>query len=221
MTRAAVETAELFELVPGRRAPGTVLADPLRRAEWQVEEERRAVADRLLDAYHYLGALPAVAVATHGMRPRPARPDGRAGECEGVAQWTSPASLAAAAWACPDNPGGVLVLARLCAAPWAPANASSFLLAGSVRQLDRSRWPVLLTYSDPRHGHTGVVYRAAGWTDAGLRPGGDAWLRPDGQVVTRPRGPGRVEFRAAEARAAGWTPLPRQPKRAYVLRSTP
>jgi hypothetical protein len=40
------------------------------------------------------------------------------------------------------------------------------------RRLDRTRWPVLVTYSDEGQGHTGYVYQCSGWekTERHLRP---------------------------------------------------
>lgn len=61
----------------------------------------------------------------------------------------------------------VLLLSRLVVTPNAPRNSCSFLLAGSMRLIDRDRWPFLLTYADEWQGHTGAIYKAANWTYLG------------------------------------------------------
>ena len=40
------------------------------------------------------------------------------------------------------------------------------------RRIDRTRWPVLVTYSDEGQGHTGHVYKCSGWqaTERTRRP---------------------------------------------------
>jgi hypothetical protein len=58
-------------------------------------------------------------------------------------------------------------LSRLAIRPDVPKNACSFLLSKSVAMIDRDRWPVLLTYADTWQGHTGTIYRAAGWEYCG------------------------------------------------------
>lgn len=72
---------------------------------------------------------------------------------------------------------GVLALSRLVMDPEVGVlgNATGFLLAGSMRLIDRERWPLLLTFADSAHGHVGTVYRATGWIDTGLVPGGTIW----------------------------------------------
>lgn len=37
--------------------------------------------------------------------------------------------------------------------------------------LDRSQWPVLLTYADSGQGHTGAIYDATGWIKDGMGGG--------------------------------------------------
>lgn len=68
---------------------------------------------------------------------------------------------------CPEAPGGVLSLSRMVAVPHEERKMRhiSRPLRRQMRTLiDRTRWPVLVTYSDEGQGHTGHVYKCSGWT---------------------------------------------------------
>lgn len=68
---------------------------------------------------------------------------------------------------CPQEPGGVLALSRMAAVPKASRrlkHISKPLRRQMLHEIDRTRWPVLVTYSDEGQGHTGYVYQCAGWT---------------------------------------------------------
>lgn len=72
----------------------------------------------------------------------------------------------AAATVCPEAPGGVLALSRMVAVPKDERELKhvSKPLREQVKKLiDRTRWPVLVTYSDEGQGHTGYVYKCSGW----------------------------------------------------------
>lgn len=76
---------------------------------------------------------------------------------------------------CPEAPGGVLSLSRMVAVPKTErvlAHISKPLRRQMRRDIDRTRWPVLLTYSDEGQGHTGHVYKCSGWekTVRNIRP---------------------------------------------------
>tara|TARA_R110000824_G_scaffold90829_1_gene221560 strand:+ start:1305 stop:1958 length:654 start_codon:yes stop_codon:yes gene_type:complete len=67
---------------------------------------------------------------------------------------------------CPEAPVGVLALSRMVALPrhQRELNHVSKPLRRQMRRLiDRTRWPVLVTYSDESLGHTGHVYKCSGW----------------------------------------------------------
>jgi len=67
---------------------------------------------------------------------------------------------------CHEAPQGVLALSRMVAVPrdQRQLNHVSKPLRHQMRKLiDRTRWPVLVTYSDEGQGHTGYVYRCSGW----------------------------------------------------------
>lgn len=88
--------------------------------------------------------------------------------------WQPPPPGAAKA-VCAEAPHGVLALSRMVAVPKsdrALKHISKPLRAQMKALIDRTRWPVLLTYSDESQGHTGYVYQCSGWERAGrtLRP---------------------------------------------------
>ena len=79
--------------------------------------------------------------------------------------WQPPPPGAARA-VCPEAPQGVLALSRMVAVPAEERrlNHVSKPLRRQMRKLiDRTRWPVLVTYSDEGQGHTGHVYKCSGW----------------------------------------------------------
>jgi hypothetical protein len=68
---------------------------------------------------------------------------------------------------CPGAPYAVLALSRMAAVPRdeRELNHVSRPLRHQMKHLiDRTRWPVLVTYSDEGEGHTGHVYKCSGWT---------------------------------------------------------
>lgn len=71
--------------------------------------------------------------------------------------------------------------------PEAPKNAATFLLMRSVKMLD-PRWKCLITYADTWQGHTGHIYKAAGWEYLGLTKPERTYLI-NGQMVARKAGP--------------------------------
>ncbi len=77
-----------------------------------------------------------------------------------------PPPVGAAKSVCPEAPSGVLALSRMVAVPKDQrrlAHISKPLRRQMHRLIDRSRWPVLVTYSDEGQGHTGHVYKCSGW----------------------------------------------------------
>ena len=88
------------------------------------------------------------------------------GELVAAYAWQPPPPGAARS-VCPEAPQGVLALSRMVAEPRAERalNHVSKPLRRQMRhEIDRGRWPVLVTYSDEGQGHTGHVYRCSGWT---------------------------------------------------------
>ena len=73
---------------------------------------------------------------------------------------------------CPEAPHGVLALSRMVAVPKAERflrHVSKPLRAQMKHEIDRTRWPVLVTYSDEGQGHTGYVYQCSGWEKTSRR----------------------------------------------------
>lgn len=130
----------------------------------------------------------------------------RGGALVGVAHWLPPTRVCAESvdrkrWR------GVLSLSRLVLLDEEPANAETILLGASVRLLKRDpRWVTLVTFADESQGHTGVIYRAAGWTYVGRTRPRPRWVTADGaQVATQagPRTRTRAEMESLGHRRAG------------------
>lgn len=95
---------------------------------------------------------------------------------------------------CPEAPHGVLALSRMVAVPNGRrpgevaqrrlAHVSKPLKYQMKREIDRTRWPVLVTYSDEGQGHTGYVYQCSGWrpTESRTAP---VYETPDGKRASR------------------------------------
>ncbi len=67
---------------------------------------------------------------------------------------------------CPEAPHAVLALSRMVAVPKELRqlkHVSKPLMVQMKKLIDRTRWPVLVTYSDEGEGHTGYVYQCSGW----------------------------------------------------------
>lgn len=135
--------------------------DALRNHDWEVANVSMDVASELVRRFHYARGAPNTRTYLHGLFPR-----GQFWEtsCMGCAWWIPPTRTAAEA-TYPENWLGVLALSRVVCHPDAPHNSASFLVAASMRLIDRQRWPCLVTYADEWQGHTGAIYRATNWTE--------------------------------------------------------
>lgn len=84
-----------------------------------------------------------------------------------VAGYTwQPAAPGAAKSVCPEAPHAVLMLSRMVALPKEERrlkHVSKPLMKQMKYGIDRTRWPVLVTYSDEGEGHTGYTYQCSGW----------------------------------------------------------
>lgn len=79
--------------------------------------------------------------------------------------WQPPPPGAAKA-VCPEAPEGVLSLSRMVAVPRENRvlnHVSKPLRRQMKKEIDRTRWPVLITFSDEGQGHTGYTYQCSGW----------------------------------------------------------
>lgn len=80
--------------------------------------------------------------------------------------WQPPAPGSAQS-VCPSEPSAVIALSRMVAVPREERelnHISKPLRRQMDRLIDRTRYPVLVTYSDEGQGHTGHVYKCSGWT---------------------------------------------------------
>lgn len=139
------------------------MRDRLRKSDWEVHPVSIAVARRLVEKYHYAAGASNTAVYLHGLF---RKGDIFDEQCVGVAWWLPPTKSAGKA-TYSINPHGVLCLSRLAIEPTVPANAATFLLAGSRKLIDRSVWPCLVTYADKWRGHSGAIYKADNWEYVG------------------------------------------------------
>lgn len=102
-----------------------------------------------------------------------------------------------------EAPHAVLSLSRMVAVPKTERHlkhVSKPLREQMKRRIDRTRWPVLVTFSDEGQGHTGYVYACSGWTPTEKRvvttyldaSGRRASRYANGETLARPdltRGP--------------------------------
>ena len=156
-------------------------ADRLRKSEWEVRPISVPQAATIVRAFHYAKGGSNTATYAHGLF--------RKGEDEplGAAWWIPPTKSAALA-TYPTDWTKVLALSRMALSPEVPKNGATFLLARSVRLIDRDRWPCLVTYADEWQGHTGGIYRAAGWRYVGKTKPERTYVK-DGRMLARKAGP--------------------------------
>lgn len=156
----------------------------IRKADWEVRPVSISVARRMVERYHYARSASLIAVYLHGMFPAGAFWDE---EAVAVAWWLPPTKGCGQA-TYPDAPQGVLSLSRLVAIPEAPKNTCSYLIARSIKLIDRRRWPCLVTYADTMREHTGAIYRATNWKYAGMTAADPCYMI-GGRMVSRKAGP--------------------------------
>lgn len=156
------------------RAPRYKPANPLRATDWLVRTIDPMIGRALIARYHYAGGTSTAVVACHGLIHRESR------AVKGVAWWLPPTRPAAAVqW---SDPEAVLSLSRLVILPDVPTNAATFLVTRSAALLP-PQWRCLVTYADTERGHTGQIYRAAGWEDRGLSEPTPVWVDALGHRV--------------------------------------
>jgi hypothetical protein len=158
-------------------------AERLRKKDYEVQPISLETARTLVSAFHYAKGGSNTATYRHGLFKKPYFFEL---SCLGVAWWLPPTKAAALA-TYPANWQGVLSLSRLVIVPDTPKNACSFLLAASMKRIDRVRWPCLVTYADTWQGHVGTIYKATNWTYVGKTKPTAVWVR-DGRVIARKAG---------------------------------
>ena len=83
-------------------------------------------------------------------------------EMVGVCVYTLPAGPTAGQAYCPEAPDKVLELRRLACIDDTPKNAESFFVSKTLKWLKKNTdYRVVISYADPEHGHTGVIYKAS------------------------------------------------------------
>lgn len=130
----------------------------LDKHEWIVQPIPLDDAVRQIQAWHYAKDYDSHAIYSHGLF---RREDGWFGaRCWGAALWLNAVYLSKRF----GLPAGPMMLTRLVLDPEAPTNAASFLIRRSAGLIDRTKWPVLVSYADTAQNHSGAIYQAAGWT---------------------------------------------------------
>ena len=184
----------------------------LRASDWRVERVPHAEAAAFIREHHYAKGCSNTGKA-FGLRRL------SDGALMGAALWLPPTKLAAA-HACrldgkdAERWRGVLALSRLAIHPDVPTNGASFLIGRCVRALRRERvYHLLVTYADDSQGHTGAIYRATNWTEAGHTKPEPRWLDKDGMQVAR-----KATRTNAEMRVLGHEVSGHYCKRRFILR---
>lgn len=184
--------------------------DRLRKENWEVRSVPLEVAIRLVRKFHYAKGAANTATYLHGLFHKGEFWDEN---CKGVAWWIPPTKSAALA-TYPQNWQGVLSLSRLVIEDGVPKNACTFLLSRSVKMINRTDWPCLVTYADEWKGHRGTIYLAAGWKFVGETTP-EACFTLNGVMTSRKAGP-RTRTRAQMA-ALGAVEQGKFSKRKFVL----
>lgn len=166
--------------VVGRHKP----ENPLARADWIVDTCSLDQAVTLVKRLHYAAGAGNTATFRHGLYRREDWPL----VVMGAAIWIPP-TKGAAITTFDGDWRRVLSLSRLVLAPEVPTNGASFLLARSTKRIAASgAWDCLVTYADEWQGHTGAIYRAAGWEYVGRTKPQRIYVR-DGVMISRKAGP--------------------------------
>ncbi len=133
-----------------------------------------AIVRPLVEAHHYLHAMPAAPRRCYGIYL-----DDR---LLGGVVFTSGARQAHRLLA-GARPQDVATLARLWLSDALPPNSESRVLGIVLRELRRTTpWKLVLSYADPAAGHVGTVYQATGWLYLG-ETGGETYVRlADGRL---------------------------------------
>ena len=105
----------------------------------------------------------------------------------GVANYGAPVGRLASDSISPEvTQGNVLELKRLWVAESEGKNTESFFLGQTFAWLKKNdpKIKVLLSYSDPSHGHTGVIYQATNWIYQGqIRSGVEFFAKVHGEIL--------------------------------------
>lgn len=140
----------------------------------RLEPVPASVVEPLVAREHYLHSMPAVTAGCFGVYLE--------GELVGALVLSSGPRSAHRLLAA-GRPGDVLTLARLWLADFLPKNSESRVIAVVLRTLRRQgRAKLVLSYADPAAGHTGTIYRAAGFRSLGQTEAASYIVLPDGRA---------------------------------------
>lgn len=154
------------------------------KSEWIVRPIQLQTARQIIEKFHYAASATNTGVYTHGLFKK--GEDFFDSQCLGVAWWLPPTKNAAIAtydgeWR------KVLSLTRLAINPIVPKNACSFLLAHSIKLIDKTKWHCLVTYADTWQSHTGAIYKANNWEYLGLTKPSPVFQNEQGKMMGRKR----------------------------------
>jgi len=154
----------------------------LLKNEWTAKEIHLNKAKEFAEQWHYAQGAGDLAHKCYGLF---YKKDLKT--LHGIAIWNPPA-IGAAKWTNPDEHQSVLGLSRFCLVDDRPDNSGSFLISQSIKQLDKCRWKVLLTFADTAQGHNGGLYRASNWLYRGLTNKNPVYWDSKGCTVSCKRG---------------------------------
>lgn len=156
----------------------------IRKEDWWVRTVDLSTVQQFIRQHHYAKGGSNTATFRHGLF---RKDDPRT--VLGVAWWLPPTKSAAMATFPDGDWRAVLSLSRLAIHPIVPKNAATFLLRHSVREIAKDgRFKCLVTYADEWQNHTGIIYKAAGWTYVGRTKPERTYVK-DGVMVARKAGP--------------------------------
>lgn len=177
-----------------------------KRDGWSVVELEHFTAVGMLKRLHYAKGCANTSSLAAGLR-TPCR------RVVGVALWMTPVA-GVQGWAERLGARQPIVLSRMVIEDEVPRNGASFLLARSLRLLQRQGWDFAVTYADPVFGHDGHVYVASGWTRMGFGEPRAIWRDQEGRQRSRKAGPRTLTV--AECEAKGWTRTPGEPRPRFI-----
>jgi hypothetical protein len=182
----------------------------LNKEDFEVRLVPRHEAMPLIKAHHYAKGGSNTAVFVHGLYHR------LSDMLVGVVWWIPP-SLHVGQTVRPEAPQRVLNLTRMVMIPGAPANACSFLLARSAKEIKKDgRYLSLVTYADEAQGHDGGVYKASNWEYVGMTGPYTRWLDPEtGQQMAT------IRRNTTKMHSLGAVKAGRFHKHKFVLHLTP
>lgn len=158
----------------------------INKLEWIVRSIDLSVARELVTKYHYSKGATNTRVYTHGLFLKSDQFFDLS--CLGVAWWLPPTKNAAIATYPEGDWRKVISLTRLVVHPSVPKNGASFLMANSIKLIDKIKWKCLVTYADTWQGHTGAIYKATNWEYMGETKPSPVFVNGDGVMMGRKRG---------------------------------